>query len=89
MRDCNGIQNGDLPDKIANQNAPAHFLPNSSDMSSVEMLLINIQGLIKMAADKLLQREQQTSFEKGKLYRRRNIEYLVYFNYIILQNIWK
>ena len=69
---CNGLQNGDHVDKAAtNQTPSSMFLQNSSsaDLSSVEALLVNIQGLVKMAAEKARLQEQQINFEKGNCFR--------------------
>ena len=47
---------------------PAQLLnPETSGLSSIETLLMNIQGLIKVAVENARHREQQVNFEKGKL----------------------
>lgn len=40
---------------------------DSLGISSIETLLRNIQGLLKVAADNARQQERQSNYEKGKL----------------------
>ena len=46
---------------------PSQLLnPETSGLSSIETLLMNIQGLIKVAVENSRHREQQVNFEKGE-----------------------
>lgn len=49
----------------SNSNA-ALVSQNSASMSSTETLLLNIQELLKVAADNARQKERQINYEKGK-----------------------
>ena len=64
-----GAQNGDNGDKLGTTtNLHYSQLLNSdaSAISSVETLLMNIQGLLKVAAENARHRERQINYEKGK-----------------------
>ncbi len=50
----------------ANGGSNATLNQNSASMSSTETLLLNIQELLKVAADNARQKERQISYEKGK-----------------------
>lgn len=63
-----GAPNSDVAEKATNHSMPfSSQLLNTenSGISSVETLLMNIQGLLKVAAENARHREQQTNFEKG------------------------
>ena len=51
---------------------------DSSAISSVETLLMNIQGLLKVAAENARHRERQINYEKGKPSLQKNIEIYPY-----------
>ncbi len=62
-----GNQNTEATDKLPNANLHYSQLLNSdaSAISSVETLLMNIQGLLKVAAENARHRERQINYEKG------------------------
>jgi len=64
------MSNGEALDKVTGGPPPpsstGYFLTNSADMSTLETLLVNIQGLVKLAVEKTCQKEQQINFERGR-----------------------
>lgn len=61
--------NGDVLDKMATGHTPppsGYFIANGAEMSSLETLLVNIQGLVKLASERACQKEQQIAFERGR-----------------------
>ena len=64
-----GAPSGEVAEKVTNQSmsfAASQLLnTENSGISSVETLLMNIQGLLKVAADNARHRDQQINFEKG------------------------
>ena len=62
-------QNGDNGDKLGTPGSlhyPQLLNSDASAISSVETLLMNIQGLLKVAAENARHRERQINYEKGK-----------------------
>lgn len=65
------MSNGEALDKVTGGPPPpsstGYFLTNSADMSTLETLLVNIQGLVKLAVEKTCQKEQQINFERADM----------------------
>ena len=63
------MPNGDTTDKTSTQ---AHHFSSqvlngeAPSVSSIETLLLNIQGLLKVAAENARHHERQINFEKGR-----------------------
>ena len=68
-----------LPDKATNHsmayNSTGVLTNDNSNFSSVETLLLNIQGLLKVAVENARHRENQINCEKGE-YIKKNSEHL-------------
>jgi len=56
----NGPITGENGDDVDNQSART-----CADLTSLETLFVNIQGLLNMAVERSRDREQQISYEKG------------------------
>lgn len=63
------LPNGDNTEKLPSQNLSSYTSQmlsiENTGISSVETLLTNIQGLLKVAAENARHRERQINFEKG------------------------
>lgn len=64
------LLNGDVLDKMATGHTPppsGYFIANGAEMSSLETLFVNIQGLVKLASERACQKEQQIAFERADM----------------------
>lgn len=71
LSDCPDVTSTANGDRSVNHQALSYSAllgENSAGVSSIETLLRNIQGLLKVAADNARQQERQINYEKGKYY---------------------